>query len=200
MANKNANTKGAKPIYKNQLFLAASFIIFILLVFYFAGDIDGEKRESDIVNSTEELIKEEASSSSNVEVKEELNEQQLKTLDSLNDFNLFANNYANVEPIEQTVFWDDYIYGTKVTWTGTVVEVWSSKIILIDSNYYDGTLFNDLDRPDLYRVFIAAFNYDLAPSSITPGEELTVSGDLDSRGNSTSPFANWKLYNSEIIE
>lgn len=196
MANNKANKEGAKPIYKNPLFLAASFIIFILLFFYFAGDIDGEKIESDIVNSSEEPIKEDAT----VKVKEELSEQQQGTINSLNDFNLFANNYADVEPIERSELWDDYISGTKVTWTATVVEVWDSEIVLMDSNYYNGTLFSDLDGPDLYRIFISDFNYDLAPSSITPGEQLTVSGDLDSRGNPTSPFANWKLYNSEIIE
>jgi len=76
-------------------------------------------------SSTEEETKEvEVASSSIVEVNEELNEQQQITLDSLSDFNSFANNYANVQPIERTAVWDDYIAGTKVTWIGTVVEVW----------------------------------------------------------------------------
>lgn len=143
----------------------------------------------------------EAVSSSYVKEIEPLNEQQQKTFDSLYDFNTFANNYANTEPIESSDLWDDYIYGTKVTWTGTVVEVWGSKIVLIDSNYYDGTLYQELaSDPKIYRVFIAAFNYDIAPSSITPGQQLTVTGDLESRGNNVVPFAHWKMYNSEIVQ
>ena len=152
-------------------------------------------------NVEEEPKEVEAVSSSYVKEIEPLNEQQQKTFDSLNDFNTFSNNYANIESGEIADVWDDYIYGTKVTWTGTVVEVWGSKIVLIDSNYYDGTVYQELTSdPKIYRVFMAAFNYDIAPSSITPGQQLTVTGDLESRGNNIVPFAHWKMYNSEIVQ
>ena len=167
------------------------YIGLLAALFLFSGCSDAEEKPKEM----------DAVSSSVVEVKEPLNEQQQKTFDSLYDFNTFANNYANTEPIESSDLWDDYIYGTKVTWTGTVVEVWGSKIVLIDSNYYDGTLYQELaSDPKIYRVFIAAFNYDIAPSSITPGQQLTVTGDLESRGNNVVPFAHWKMYNSEIVQ
>ena len=167
------------------------YIGLLAALFLFSGCSDAEEKPKEM----------DAVSSSVVEVKEPLNEQQQITLDSLSDFNSFANNYANVEPIERTVLWDDYVSGTEVTWTGTVVEVWDSEIILIDSNYYDGTLFQDLNgKPGIYRVFIADFNYDIATSTITPGQQLTISGDLDSRGNPSDPFSNWKIYNAEIMQ
>ena len=71
-------------------------------LFLFAGCSTAEEEPKEV----------DAVSSSIVEVKEPLNEQQQITLDSLSDFNSFANNYANVEPIERTVLWDDYISGT----------------------------------------------------------------------------------------
>ena len=153
-------------------------------------------------NVEEEPKEVEAVSSSYVKVIEPLNEQQQKAFDSLNDFNIFANNYANVEPIERSPLWDDYIYGTKVTWTGTIVEVGGKKITLIDTNYYyDGASYLDLaDKPEIYRVFMASFNYELPKSTLTPGQQLTVTGDLESRGNPINPATHWKMYNSEIVQ
>jgi len=169
------NTK-EKPIHKKWWFWVITIIVIGAISSNFTG---GDEQQ--ITNSQTE---------------EKLSEQQQATIDSLNDFSAFIENYKQLEE-EKTTTWDKYLYGETVTWTGTVMDV-STKQIYIWGKDYNNQTWDTLSQEDheKYNVFIAKFENEV-PSDINTGDDITVKGILESRGDYESN-TNWKLYESKV--
>lgn len=128
-----------------------------------------------------------------------LSDGQQKIIDNVNNFPEFLESYVNLDASERTPVWDEEIYGKNVTWTGTIFEVGEQQIYVIDSSkYQEGMDWVTVSTtPDAYSVFVADFETDINDENFPIGNEITVNGDLESRGDPNLNY-HWKLYNAEL--
>lgn len=129
----------------------------------------------------------------------ELSEGQQNVLDSVNDFPAFLESYKDLDASERSPLWDENIYGTNVTWTGIIFEVGNKQIYVVDSSKYkDGMTWSSVSTtPDAYSVFVADFESEINDDEFSVGSEVTVTGDLESRGDPDNN-SHWKLYKAEL--
>jgi len=169
-----------KPIYKKWWF----WVIAIIVAGAIASNFTGEAEQPE--------------TTSNIQV-EELSEQQQATIDSLDDFDVFIENYKQLGD-EKTPTWDNYLNGETVTWTGTVMDTGSSQVFVWGGDDYSGQTWSTLpeDGHKRYNVFVAKFE-DGTPDAIKVGDTITITGKLESRGDYELDY-NWKIYESEIKE
>lgn len=121
-------------------------------------------------------------------------------LSSISDFELFINNYKKMDPSLRTELWENSIYGTEVTWSGRLIGTLGDSLVLrADGPYIDGVGWSDLEDGEKYEVFIADFGHEIDEDFYQLGREITIKGDLESRGDPSLDY-NWKLYNSSIVE
>ena len=131
----------------------------------------------------------------------ELSEGQKIVLDNVSDFPAFLESYKNLDANERTPIWDENIYGTNVTWTGIIFEVGGQQIYVVDSSKYkDGMTWSSVSTiPDAYSVFVADFETEINDDEFLVGSEITVTGDLESRGDPDLNY-HWKLYNAKLTQ
>lgn len=131
--------------------------------------------------------------------KSELSEGQQEVVDNVIDFPVFLDSYKNLEASERTPVWDKEVYGTNVNWTGTIFEVGGQQIYVIDSSKYQKGMdwLTVSTTPDAYSVFVADFETDINNDDFPIGTEVTVIGDLESRGDPDLNY-HWKIYNAKL--
>ncbi|MCM3511678.1 hypothetical protein [Carnobacterium inhibens] len=129
----------------------------------------------------------------------ELSKEQQGVLDNVNDFPAFLDSYKELAASERTPLWDKNIYGTNVTWTGIIFEIGEQQIYIVEpSKYKDNMTWNSASAtPDAYSVFVADFESEINDDEFSVGSEVTVTGDLESRGDPDNN-SHWKLYNAEL--
>lgn len=178
-----------KPIYKRTWFI-------VLAVFVFIGAVGSLIDDDTETAKTAETTVESVTESSTTEPKL----YDLTT--NMNDFALFLEDFEtkyNSES-EKSEAYNSMVRDKKVTWTGTVVEVSSSKLVLIESSKYrEGLTWQDIQDEGLqYYTFIAKFDNDIQESDFVVGEEKTITGEPGVRGMNTDDRKMWwKLYKSE---
>lgn len=181
-----------KPIYKRRWFIVLAAFVFMGIV---GGLIGDDTETTKTVETTVESVTE-----SNTTVSSEPKLYDLTT--NLNDFPAFLEDFETKynSELEKSKAYDSMVKGKQVTWTGTVVEVWSSKLILIESSKYrEGLTWQDTQDEGLqYYTFIAKFDNDIQESDYVVGEEKTITGEPGVRGmNIDNHKGWWKLYKSE---
>lgn len=177
-----------KPIYKRRWFI-------VLAVFIFMGIVGGF-----IEDDTETAKTAETTVESSTKVSSEPKLYDLTT--NLNDFPAFLEDFETKynSELEKSKAYDSMVKGKQATWTGTVVEVSSSKLVLIESSKYrEGLTWQDIQDEGLqYYTFIAKFDNDIQESDYVVGEEKTITGEPSVRGMNTDDRKMWwKLYKSE---
>lgn len=177
-----------KPIYKRRWFI-------VLAVFIFMGIVGGFIEDDTETTKTVETTVESVTTASS--------EPKLYDLTTnLNDFPAFLEDFEtkyNSES-EKSKAYDSMVRDKQVTWTATVVEVSSSKLVLIESSKYrEGLTWEDIQNEGLqYYSFIAKFDNDIQESDYVVGEEKTITGEPGVRGMNTDDRKMWwKLYKSE---
>lgn len=183
---KKIRGKDARGALKNTLF---SFIVAVVgMVGIGVTQEEAPETESDASVSSESLPEESS-----------LSEGQQNVLDNLNNFPEFLESYKSLDASERTPVWDEEVYGTNVTWTGTIFELGSQQIYVIDSSKYQEGMdwITVSTTPDAYSVFVADFETDINDEDFPIGNEITVNGDLESRGDPELNY-HWKLYNAEL--
>lgn len=186
---KKVSGKDIRGALKNTL------ISFIVAMIGFIGvgitqeDVPETNNDSNQSESASELATEES----------ELSVGQQEVVDNVNDFPVFLDSYKNLDASERTPVWDKKVYGTNVTWTGTIFEVGGQQIYVIDSSKYQEGLdwVTVSTTPDAYSVFVADFETDIDDADFPIGTEVTVKGDLESRGDPDLNY-HWKLYKAEL--
>jgi hypothetical protein len=171
--------------------------LFLIVVIALIIDIsnDDEQTANESAKTTEEQVKKEPEE--NKEPENELSAQQQETIEALTDFPKFINAYKELGE-DKTPTWDNYLSGQKVTWTGVVMETGSSQVWVWGAGDYNGQTWNDVSTAgnEAYNVFVADFS-DGAPAEIKAGDQVTVEGVLESRGDYDLNY-HWKLYESTI--
>lgn len=181
-----------KPIYKRRWFIVLAVFIFMGIV---GGFIEDDTETAKTAETTVESVTE-----SSTTVSSEPKLYDLTT--NLNDFPAFLEDFEtkyNSES-EKSEAYDSMVKGNQVTWTATVVEVSSSKLVLIESSKYrEGLTWEDIQNEGLqYYTFIAKFDNDIQESDYVVGEEKTITGEPGVRGMNTDDRKMWwKLYKSE---
>lgn len=175
-----------KPIYKRWWFIVLMipitlFALFIILGL--AGIFDKEETTSATTVTTTQVS---------------TNKTADTTLkNSVSTFSELTTSYLAIPNSDgkRSSAWDG-IRGSKVTWSGTIIEVGTSQIYLIDSSkYVDGMTWDTVSGTDNeYYVFVAKFKDKINKEAFSVGFEETVTGTLESRGNDVNPTAHWKLY------
>lgn len=174
-----------KPIYKRWWFIVLMipvtlFTLFVILGL--AGVFDKDEPSTTTTTTTQISTSETADTT-------------LKN--SVSTFSELTTAYSAIPNSDgkRSSAWDD-IRGSKVTWTGKVIEINRSRIYLIDpSKYVEGMSWDNVAGTDNeYYVFVARFNDKINPETFSIGSEETVTGILESRGNENNPAAHWKLY------
>lgn len=184
--------KMKKPIYKRRWFI-------VLAVFVFMGVVGGLIEDDTETAKTAETTVESVTESSTT-VSSEPKLYDLTT--NLNDFPAFLEDFEtkyNSES-EKSEAYNSMVRDKQVTWTGTVVEVSSSKLVLIESSKYrEGLTWQDIQDEGLqYYTFIAKFDNDIQESDFVVGQEKTITGEPSVRGMNTDDRKMWwKLYKSE---
>lgn len=177
-----------KPIYKRRWFI-------VLAVFVFMGIVGGFIEDDTETTKTVEITVESVTTVSS--------EPKLYDLTTnLNDFPAFLEDFETKynSELEKSKAYDSMVKGKQVTWTATVVEVSSSKLVLIESSKYrEGLTWQDIQDEGLqYYTFIAKFDNDIQESDYVVGEEKTITGEPSVRGMNTDDRKMWwKLYKSE---
>lgn len=187
---KKIRRKDARGALKNTLI---SFIVGIVGMIGIAITQEETPVTESNANTSSESTSESATEDS------VLTEGQQKVVDNLNNFPEFLESYKSLDASERTPLWDEEVYGTNVTWTGTIFEVGGQQIYVIDSNKYQEGMdwITVSTTPDAYSVFVADFETDIDGTDFPIGTEVTVNGDLESRGDPDLNY-HWKLYNAEI--
>ncbi|MBR8698943.1 hypothetical protein I8F93_16595 [Enterococcus gallinarum] len=177
-----------KPIYKRRWFI-------VLAVFVFMGIVGGFIEDDTETAKTVETTVESSTTASS--------EPKLYDLTTnLNDFTAFLEDFETKynSELEKSEAYNSMVRDKQVTWTGTVVEVSSSKLVLIESSKYrEGLTWQDIQDEGLqYYTFIAKFDNDIQESDFVVGEEKTITGEPGVRGMNTDDRKMWwKLYKSE---
>lgn len=131
----------------------------------------------------------------------EVSEAATATLDKVNEFPAFIDSYKDLEGPEQSGLFDDHLYESNVTWTGTIFEITSQDLYLYGKDDFENETWQELSSEGnkAYNVIIAEFenSEDIADYEI--GQEVVVEGTLGSRGNYDMNY-NWKLYETTIVE
>lgn len=177
-----------KPIYKRRWFIVLAVFIFMGIV---GGFIEDDTETTKTVETTVE---------SSTTVSSEPKLYDLTT--NVNDFPAFLEDFETKysSESEKSKAYDSMIRDKQVSWTGTVVEVWGSRVILIESSKYrEGLNWQDIQNEGLqYYTFIAKFDNDIQESDYVVGEEKTITGEPGVRGMNTDDRKMWwKLYKSE---
>jgi hypothetical protein len=181
-----------KPIYKRRWFI-------VLAVFVFMGVVGGFIEDDTETAKTAETTVESVTESSTT-VSSEPKLYDLTT--NLNDFTAFLKDFETKynSELEKSEAYNSMVRDKQVTWTGTVVEVSSSKLVLIESSKYrEGLTWQDIQDEGLqYYTFIAKFDNDIQESDFVVGQEKTITGEPSVRGMNTDDRKMWwKLYKSE---
>ena len=174
-----------KPIYKRWWFIVLMIPVTLFALFVILG-ISGvfDKDEPSTTTTTTTQV------------------ATPKTVDSTlaNSLSTFGELTADYSAIPNTngkrsTAWDG-IKGSKVTWAGTIIDIGSTQIYLIDSNkYMEGMTWDSVSGTDNeYYVFVAKFKDKINKEAFSIGSEEIVTGVLESRGNENNPLAHWKLY------
>lgn len=182
-----------KKHQKNAIiFLFSGFVIFMIGFIL----VPTEKKDSN-------------NEKNNVEVSDKsfvMNDAQKKAFDNLNNFSLFVNSYKEIPLTERTPLWENKLYKSNVTWSGTIIGTGGLQIYLIDSEkYLDGMTFDNVSgtENDFY-VFVARFDEKINKTDYQIGQQATFTGNLQSRGSDgqsqyekqPGTFAHWKIYNA----
>lgn len=181
-----------KPIYKRRWFIVLAAFVLIGVVGGLIGD------DTETAKTAETTVESVTESSTTVSSEPKL--YDLTT--NLNDFPAFLEDFEtkyNSES-EKSKAYDSMVKGKQATWTGTVVEVWESKLILIESSKYrEGLTWQDIQSEGLqYYSFIAKFDNDIQESDYVIGEEKTITGEPGVRGMNTEQLKlEWNLYKAE---
>ena len=177
-----------KPIYKRRWFIVLAVFIFMGIV---GGFIEDDTETTKTVETTVESV---------TTVSSEPKLYDLTT--NVNDFPAFLEDFEtkyNSES-EKSEAYNSMVRDKQVTWTGTVVEVSSSTLVLIESSKYrEGLTWQDIQDEGLqYYTFIAKFDNDIQESDFVVGQEKTITGEPSVRGMNTDDRKMWwKLYKSE---
>lgn len=116
-----------------------------------------------------------------------------------NDFVKFVEEYKKLGK-DKTPVWDSKLSGKKVTWTGTVVDAGNSQLFVYGKNDYKGETWADLGKSKkLYYSFVAKYADSKQFEGLKTGDVVSVTGDLESRGDFDLDF-NWKIYNAVLIK
>lgn len=177
-----------KPIYKRRWFIVLAAFVFIGVV---GGLIGDDTETTKTVETTVESV---------TTVSSEPKLYDLTT--NVNDFPAFLEDFETKynSELEKSKAYDSMVRDKQVTWTATVVEVSSSKLVLIESSKYrEGLTWQDIQDEGLqYYTFIAKFDNDTQESDYVVGEEKTITGEPSVRGMNTDDRKMWwKLYKSE---
>jgi len=168
------------------IFIVSFFIFLIAIILGITKNEASDKIKEPVVDTEEKVETEEVT----------LTDTQKETISALNDFQLFISHYKGLGNYK-TPTWDNYLNGERVTWKGTIMELGGQQVYIWGSEGYIGQTWTDVSNGsdhEAYNVFIADFGEDI-PQSFKVGDEVTVQGTLESRGDYDLNY-HWKLYNS----
>ena len=176
-----------KPIYKRRWFI-------VLTAFIFMG-VAGSFVEED--DKTETTVESTVESTKTVETTTTTEPKLYDLTTNLNNFPVFLEDFETKynSELEKSKAYNSMVKGKQATWTGTVVEVWSHSLILIESSKYrEGLTWQDIQDEGLqYYTFIAKFDH--AIDGYIVGEQETITGEPGVRGMNTDKRKMWwKLY------
>lgn len=175
--------------------------ILISLIVAIIGVIGIGVTQEDVPEADSDSNTQSESASEPATEESELSEGQQNVLDNINDFPTFLASYKELDTSEKTLIWDNNIYGTNVTWTGIIFEVGGQQIYVVDSSKYkDGMTWSSVSKTsDAYSVFVADFETEINDDEFLVGSEITVTGDLESRGDPDLNY-HWKLYTAKLTQ
>lgn len=156
-----------------------------------------EKEQSKANSSSQEQSSTTVSSTTQSTQEQTLNDAQQNAVNNVGNFNQFVEAYKAIPASERTPVWSNNLRGTKVTWSGNIIEVGSTQIYVIDSSKYQQgmTWDNVAGTENEYYVFVAKFPDRILRSAFSVGSLETFTGTLESRGNDSGFISHWKLYN-----
>lgn len=127
-------------------------------------------------------------------------EHTLELTDLSNNFYEYVQAYGKIpnENGSKTEVWEE-VKGSNVEWSGKVIDSSDDRLYVIaDRKYKDGLTWSEVSDTKLaYYVFIAKFEDSMNIPNYSIGDQVTISGNLDSRGDKNLHY-NWDITNSSI--
>lgn len=164
-----------------------------------SDSVDLKKLSKEVAKESKEKEQSSTTVSSTTQSTQEqtLNDAQQNAVNNVGNFNQFVEAYKAIPASERTPVWSNNLRGTKVTWSGNIIEVGSTQVYVIDSSKYQQgmTWDNVVGTENEYYVFVAKFSDRILRSAFSVGSLETFTGTLESRGNDSGFISHWKLYN-----
>ena len=188
-----------KPIYKRRWFVVLAVFIFMGMIGSFIEDDDAETVKTvESTTETTKTVESTVESTKTIETTTTTDSSEPKLYDlttNLNNFPVFLKDFETKynSELDKSKAYNSMVKGKQATWTGTVVEVWSTRVILIESSKYrEGLTWEDIRHEDLqYYTFFARFENGTPRSDFVVGEEKTITGKPGVRATNTDKYKTW---------
>ena len=135
-----------------------------------------------------------------IETSEVKSDETIVLSDFINRFYEYVIAYDAIpnDSGSKTTAWEE-VKGSTVEWSGKVIDSSDDRLYVIaDQKYEDGLTWSEVFGTDLaYYVFIAKFEDGKNISNYSNGDQVTLSGILESRGDKELKY-NWDIVNSSI--
>lgn len=181
-----------KGVWKILAIIAGAFVALCVFILVAAALFGTD--EKDTVTSSE------STSVTTTETSEVNSDETIVLSDFLNNFYGFVEAYDAIpnESGSKTKAWEE-IEGSSVEWSGTVIDSSDDRLYIIDhQKYEDGLTWSEVsDTESAYYVFIAKFDDGVDVSNYSNGDQVTITGNLESRGDKSMHY-NWDVYQSSI--
>ncbi|GAB6612832.1 MULTISPECIES: hypothetical protein [Bacillus] len=124
-------------------------------------------------------------------------EAELTTL----PFEEFLNKYYALSVDENGKVYDENIHKKVFTWSGYVADVMGSKVVVNTKQITKP--WNEFTGEEQAHTFIASFDNKKELANVKPGDKITVSGSVESRGAympEKELYSYWKMYKGKLIK
>ncbi|MFA2766175.1 cell division protein ZapC [Bacillus pacificus] len=124
-------------------------------------------------------------------------EAELTTL----PFEEFLNKYYALSADENSKFYDENIHKKVFTWSGYVADVFGSKVVVNTKPIVKQ--WGEFTGEEQAHTFIASFDNKKELANAKPGDKITVSGSVESRGAympEKELYSYWKMYKGKLIK
>lgn len=116
-------------------------------------------------------------------------------------FEEFLNKYYALSTDENSKFYDENIHKKVFTWSGYVADVFGSKVVVNTKPIVKQ--WGEFTGEEQAHTFIASFDNKKELTNVKPGDKITVSGSVESRGAympEKELYSYWKMYKGKLIK
>ncbi|EGP4894177.1 hypothetical protein FI615_001663 [Enterococcus faecium] len=158
--------------------------------------VKGKKKDWERIIVKKKQPRTTTASSTENNTKKEKNDFQ-KFIAQKPSFDTFINKYYSLESNKKASTIRPLLNNAAINWTGTVIDVMSHRIAIVEDDKYDKTAWQELPSDKRPYVFFAKYISDT--TNISKGDKITIQGNIESAG---SKLANseWDIKTSKVTK